>query len=164
VRDDAASAGERLERRGNLLVRRELVLPLPDKHSPDDAGGVDQEQRRPGDVPRVDPDAVPHAVRLDDRARVIDEDVEGEARVLDVAADLLRSLRDNRRDLDAAREILRGVLGQFTEPAAAVGSPGAAVKGKEQRSCGQQVRQRPNRSLLRRQRKRRRPVPDPERV
>jgi hypothetical protein len=53
---------------------------------------------------------VPHAVRIDGVTGVVDEDVERQARVLDVAADLLGPLRDDGNDLDAARSVLRGVF------------------------------------------------------
>jgi len=148
----------------NLLVRRELILALADAHPPYSARRVDEEQRRAGDVPRVDPDAVPDAIGPDHIAGVVDEDVERQARVLDVAADLLGPLGEDGHDLDAAREIFRGVLGQFTEPAAAVRSPRAAVEGQQHRASRKEVRERPLHALLRQQSERRRLVAGSKRV
>jgi hypothetical protein len=47
------------------------------------------------------------------------------------------------------------VICQFTEPAAAVRSPGAAMKREQHRSFLEQLRQRPHLSLLRRELERR---------
>jgi hypothetical protein len=62
-------------------------------------------------------------------------------------------LRHNRDDLIAALRVIGGVAGQFTEPAAAVGSPGAAMEREEHWSARQIVCERSHVAALRRQQK-----------
>ena len=95
---------------------------------------VDQEQRRPGDVPGIETETVPDAVRLHHLARDVEQDVEGEPCVFDVAPHYDRRLCDDGDDLDAARGVFTRPFCQFTEPALAVGSPGAAMEREQQRT------------------------------
>jgi hypothetical protein len=78
---------------------------------------------------------VPHAVLLRHLARLVDKDVERKAVVFDVAADRCRLLRDDGDDREASARVFRGPFCQFTEPAATVRSPGAAVKGEQHRAA-----------------------------
>ena len=98
---------------------------------------------------------MPDAVRLRHLARLVDQDVEGETVVLDVPPHDFGSLRDDGDDLDASRRIFRGVLCQFTEPASAIRSPCAAMKGQEQRSARQKAGERTHVPFLSRQLERR---------
>ena len=101
---------------------------------------------------------MPHAVGLRDRSILIDQDVEGQSRLFDVAPYRRRALRDDRDDLVAALRVFRRVACQFTEPAAAVGSPGAAMKREQHRSFRQIVRERAHFAPLCRQREVRRAI------
>jgi len=58
-------------------------------------------------------------------------------------------LRDDGDDLNAARRVFERVLCQFTEPASAVWSPGAAVEGEQHRPFIEETLQRSQFSLLR---------------
>ena len=84
--------------------------------------------------------------------------MEGQSRLFDVAAYRRRALRDDRDDLVAALRVFRGVACQFTEPAAAVGSPDAAMKGEQHRSFRQVVVERAHFAPLCRQAEVRRPI------
>jgi len=53
------------------------------------------EERRPRDVPGVDPDAVPDAVGAQHVARFVDEDVERQPRVLDDAYSQIKRVQPN---------------------------------------------------------------------
>jgi len=109
---------------------------------------VDQEDGRPRDIQRVDPEAVPHAVGFRHVAPLIDQDVEGKASLLDVPADGLALLREDADDLDAAGGVGVDVGGELTEPVAAVRSPGAAMEGEQQAAPRQEVGQRSRPSFL----------------
>ena len=94
------------------------------------------------------PDAVPHAVGLRHLAALVDQDVEGQARLLDVAAHRVAVLREHARHLDAAGGVGGDVGGELTEPAAAVRSPGAAVERQQQPAAREEVDERARASLL----------------
>ena len=83
---------------------------------------------------------MPDAVRLDYGARLVDQNVEREPRLLDIGPHGFGRLRDYRGDLHAAFGISRGVACQFTEPAAAVRSPGAAMEREQHRSFLEELR------------------------
>lgn len=115
--------------------------------------GIDQKRRGTRDIPRVHADAVPHAVRPKHVPRFIKQDVEGQPRVLDVAFDAIARLREHTDDLDPTRAELRGMRRKLTKLVAAIRSPGAAVKGEEQRPTRQEFRERPDAAFLIWQRK-----------
>jgi hypothetical protein len=135
----------------DFLVRGEVLLAFRHERVADPSLAIDQEHRRARDVPGVDRDPVPHAVRFRHLSRFVDQDVERQPAVFDVAPDRFRSLRENGDDLRAARAVFRGVFCQFTEPAAAVRSPGAAVKHQQHRTSAQELLERAPIALLRRQ-------------
>ena len=81
-----------------------------------------------------EPERVPDAVCLHHVARGIDQDIERKSRLLDIGADDVRRLRDDRDDLYAVCGVGRSVACQFTEPAAAVWSPRSPVEGEEHRA------------------------------
>ena len=99
---------------------------------------------------------MPDTVRAQDIARLVDEDVEGQAGVLDVAPDRVARLREDADDLDPARVELREMRRKLTKLVAAVRSPGAAMKREQQRPAREELRQRPRTSFLVRQREFRR--------
>ena len=136
----------------HLHDRRELTLAVPDPGRGDPLIGLDQEGRGPGDVPGVDPHPMPHAIRFDDVAALVDEHVEREARVLDVAPYSVASLRQQPDDLDAERPEVLNVPGKLAKLAAAVGSPGSAVKHEKHAAVREQIGERPDMALLIRQR------------
>lgn len=92
---------------------------------------------------------MPDAVRLQHVPGRVHQDVEGQAGLLDVRADSLRGLCDDGDDLNAAFGVGVCVACQFTEPAAAVRSPGAAVECEQHRSLLEEVREGLQCSLLR---------------
>ena len=67
-------------------------------------------------------------------ARFVHQDVEGQARVFDVAAHHDRRLSDDGDDLHAACAVFARPFCQFTEPALAVGSPRAAMEREQHRT------------------------------
>ena len=136
----------------DLGWRGKLILPIRDERVADTAVAIDQEHGRPRDVPGVKPDAVPHSVRLQHVARIVNQDVERQPGFFDVTTNFLGRLRDDRDDLDASLEVLCGIVCQFTEPAAAVRSPGAAMEREQHRSFLEILRQRAWLTLLGRQR------------
>ena len=81
---------------------------------------------------------MPDAVRAHDVPALIDEDIEGEASLLDVAADGVGILRENGRDLYASRRECWNRTTELAEPAAAVRSPGAAMKRQEESAARQE--------------------------
>jgi hypothetical protein len=99
---------------------------------------------------------VPHAVLLRHLARLVDKDEEREAIVFYVAADDGRLLRDDGDDRKASARVFRRPFCQFTEPAATVRSPRAAVKGEEYRPAREVRRERPSIAAIRWQREIRR--------
>jgi hypothetical protein len=121
---------------------RVLPLVVGDERVGDSSVLLDQEHRRPGDVPRVQADAVPDAEGAQHVAPFVDQDVEGQAGLFDVAAHRVAILREDPRDLDAARGIGGEIGGELTEPVAAVRSPGAPVKDQEQPPASQEIRER----------------------
>ena len=117
----------------NLLVRREILLVSADEGVANRPGRVDEEQGRPGDIPRVETDWMPDAIRLGHGAGLVDQDVERQAAVFDISPHDFGTLRDYGHHLRAAPPVLIGVICQFTEPAAAVRSPRAPMKREEHR-------------------------------
>jgi hypothetical protein len=132
----------------DLFLRREFVLVLADSGVSDRAVLIDEEHGGATDVPGIDADAVPHAVRAHHIPAVVDQDVEGESRFLDVAAHGLAILGEDADDLNPAGCIRCDVVGKLTEPVAAVRSPGAAVKVEQQAAAREEIRQRARASLL----------------
>ena len=132
----------------NLFLRREFVLVLADSGVSDRAVLIDQEHAGSTDVPGIDADAVPHAVRAHHVAALVDQDVEGESRLLDVAAYRLAILGEDADDLDSAGRIRCDVAGELTEPVAAVRSPGTAVEVEQQAAAREEIRERARASLL----------------
>ena len=118
---------------------------------------IHQEHGRPADVPGIQPDAVPHTVRLHDVPALVDEDIERQTGLLDVVADGFAILREDPDNLDPAGRVGVDVGGELTEPVAAVRSPGPPVKVQEQPAARQEVGERAHPSLLIDQRKPGRP-------
>lgn len=110
--------------------------------------GIDQEYRRPRDVPRVEADPVPDTVRAKHVARLIDQHVEGQPGVLDVAFDPVARLREDTDDLEASGAELWEMGGELTKLVAAVWSPGSAVKREKQRPVRQEFGERPHPAFL----------------
>ena len=119
---------------------------------------VDHEERRSRDVPRVHAHPVPDPIALGHLTRLVDEDMEGQPRLLDIAAHHVRVLRDNRDHRHAARRVVGRPFCQFTEPAATIGSPGPSMKGQQHRPAREILRQRPLVTTIGRQREIRRRV------
>jgi hypothetical protein len=99
---------------------------------------------------------MPDAVRSKDVPPLIDQYVEWQARVLDVPAHPVPRLREHADHLDAARLEAGGVFRELAKLAAAVWSPGTAMKDEQQPSVCEQIRERANPSLLIGQREARR--------
>ena len=99
---------------------------------------------------------MPDAVGADHVLPFVDQDVERQPRLLDVAADLLAPVGDDGGDLEAAGLVGGEVAGELTEPVAAVRSGGAAVKRQQQRAARQEIDERAGPSLLVRQHESRR--------
>jgi hypothetical protein len=135
----------------NFFLPREFPLLIPDEGIADPAIGIDQEHRRAGDVPGVEADAVPDAEGPQCVARLVDQDVEGQPCFLDVGPDRTRVLRDDARDLDPPCGVCSDVVGKLTEPAAAVRSPGAAMKRQQQPPAREIVGERVHAPFLVRQ-------------
>jgi hypothetical protein len=91
---------------------------------------------------------MPDAVRLDHVAPFVDQDVKGQSRVLDVTPDRVARLREEPDDLNAAGAELIQVFRKLAKLAAAVRSPGAAVKHEQETAVRQQIRQCAHPSLL----------------
>jgi hypothetical protein len=125
-----------------LLRRRKLRLVRADPGSANRSILIDEERRRPRDVPRVDADAVPHAVGAQHVAPLVDQDVERQTGVFDVAAHGLAFLREDADDLDAPGGVVGDVVGKLTKLVAAVRSPHAAMECQQQSSAGEEVGQR----------------------
>src|SRR4051794_17810311 len=112
------------------------------------AVGVGQEQPRAGGISGGEAEPMPHAVRPQHVAAFVDEDVEWKACLLDVGADGTRVLRHDPHELNAPGPEGGNVAGELAEPAAAVRSPGAAMKREEQPPAREIVRERVNAPLL----------------
>ena len=118
---------------------------------PNGPRAVDEEQRRSRDIPGIQANRVPDTVGLDHLAGLIHQDVEGKTAIFHVAAHHFGALRDDGDDLDPAIFVVFRVICQFTEPASAVRSPGAAMKREQHRTSSQEAFQRTTLSLLCRQ-------------
>ena len=114
----------------------------PDEGVPDPPVGFNQENGGPRDVPGVHAYPVPHPVGTEDIPRFVHQDVEGERGSLDILPDSTTRLRQNGDDLNAAISVFGDVAGQFTEPAAAIRSPGPPVKHEQDASAGEIAAQR----------------------
>jgi len=125
-----------------------LALVVADERPADRAVLIDQEPRGPGDVQRVEADAVPDAVGADDVAPRVDQDVERESRLFDVAAYRFGVLRQDACDLDTAGRERCEVVCELTEPVAAVRSPRASMERQQQPPAREKIRQRAHASLL----------------
>ena len=143
-----APKGPAIDCRQDIFLCREFPLVISNERIADAPISVDEEHRRAGDVPRVEPDAMPHAVGAQYVAALVDQDVEREAGFLDVGADRARVLRHDAGDLNAPGLECGDVVGKLTEPAAAVRSPGAAMKRQQQAPAREIVRQRVYPTLL----------------
>lgn len=150
--------------RQDLLLRRELLLPIRHEEIPHDPLSIDQKHRRPGDVPGVQSGAMPDTVPFRRFAMFIDQDVEGKPRLLDVVLHVGGALCHDGDDLDVQLLVLRERGGELAEPAAAVRSPGAPVKHQQHRPRRQMIGKRPRVALLRGKRELRRPITDLQRV
>lgn len=125
-----------------LLRRWILALAGGDEGVVNRSFPIDEEHRRPGDVVRVESPGVPHAVLLRDLPGFIDQDLERQADLLDVPSYRVRALRDDGNEADATAAVDVDVSCQFTELAAAVRSPGAAVEGEQDRPSLEELRHR----------------------
>jgi hypothetical protein len=132
----------------DFLLRRILPLVVSNERVRDPAVRLDEKDRGPRDVPGVQADAVPDAVGAEHVAPFVDQDIEGQAGFLDVAAHRLAILRQDAGDLDPAGFVSGDVGGELTEPVAAVGSPGAAVEHQQQPASREEVRERADPPLL----------------
>jgi hypothetical protein len=103
---------------------------------------------------------VPHAIAFRDLARLVDQDVERKPGLLDVPLDGGVALRDDGDDGQAAGGVERRPFCQFTEPAAAVGSPGAAMEREQDRPARDVSLKRLQVATIAGQRKVRRAVTD----
>ena len=99
---------------------------------------------------------MPDAIGADNVAALVDQHVEGQPRLLYVAADLFAPIRDDGRDLQAAGLVGGEVARELTEPVAAVRSGGAAMEGEQQRAARQEVDERSRPPFLIRQHESRR--------
>ena len=81
---------------------------------------------------------MPHTVLLGDVTSFIDQNFERQADFLNVAAHRVSPLRDDGNQSYAAASIDVDVSCQFTELAAAIRSPGAAMEREQQGSACQE--------------------------
>ena len=139
---------EPVELRQDLVVGREIFLISPDERISNAPRSVDEEQRRSRDIPGIQANRVPDTVGLDYLTGLIHQDVEGKTAIFHVAAHHFGALRDDGDDLDPAIFVVFRVICQFTEPATAVRSPGAAMKREQHRASSQEAFQRATLSLL----------------
>ena len=116
----------------------------------------DEEQRRPGDVPGINPETVPDAVRLDHPAALVDEHVEGQGVLLEVLLHRGWLLREDGSRRYTEGEVVRAVVCELAEPAARVRSPRASVKGEQQPPAREELVQRVHHAAAVGQRKGRR--------
>jgi hypothetical protein len=85
---------------------------------------------------------VPDAVGARHVAALVDQDVEGQTGLFDVAAHGVAVLRKDADHLDPPGVVFSDVGGELTEPVAALRSPGAAVKIQQQPSARQEIHER----------------------
>jgi hypothetical protein len=140
----------------DLRRGRKLRLVRPDPRRPDRSVRLDQERRRPRHASDDEAEAVPDAVGAEDVLPLVDQDVERQPRLLDVAADLLAPVRDDGGDLQAGSLVGGEVARELTEPVAAVRSSRAAMERQQQRTAREEVDERSRPSLLVRQHESRR--------
>ena len=91
---------------------------------------------------------MPHAVLLRDLASFINQNLERQADLFDVAPYRVSALRDDCDKADAAASIDVDVSCQFTELAAAVRSPGAPMESEQNRSAFKKLRHRAQLAFL----------------
>ena len=91
---------------------------------------------------------MPHAIGTQDVSTLVDQDVEREAGLFDIGADGVGVLRYDSNHLDPAGGVGSDVVGKLTEPAAAVWSPGAAMKGQQQPAAREVAGERVHTPLL----------------
>ena len=103
---------------------------------------LDHEQRRPRDVPRVEPDPVPDAVALHHLARLVDEDEERQARCPRRSGGPADCFCASTATTDTPARRSRAAVLPVHRTGGAVGSPGAAVKDEQHRPARQVRRQR----------------------
>ena len=153
TRIDSAAGGGSLHPSQDLVHGRELTLVGANPGRDDLLVRVDQECRGSCDVPGVEAEAMPDAVGSKHLPPLVDQYVERQACVLDVTAYRVPRLREHAQHLDAACLEALGVFRELAKLAAAVRSPGAAMKDEQQPSVCKQIRQRSDPSFLIRQRK-----------
>ena len=119
-----------------LGLRGPVRLALADEDAADDAPGVDEKDRRAGDVEGVEPEEVVDAVGLDDGARRVDEERKLEPVLLDELRDAVGRLAEDAYDLGAERAVLRESLLQLAELLTAVRSPRASEEVERERRAG----------------------------
>src|SRR3954467_144309 len=86
----------------DVVAGGKLRLVRPDPRAANRSVGIDQERRRPRVVPGEDAAAVPHAVGADRVAALVDQHVERQAGLFDIAANLLAPVGDDGSHLQAA--------------------------------------------------------------
>jgi hypothetical protein len=91
---------------------------------------------------------MPHAVLLGDFASLVNQNLERQANLFDVAPYRVSALRDDCDQADAAASINVDMSCQFTELAAAVRSPCASMESEQNRSALKKLRHRAQLALL----------------
>ena len=91
---------------------------------------------------------MPHAVCTQHVATLVDQDVEGQARLLYVTPNGVRLLSNDRGDLYAARGVNGNLTTKLAEPAAAVASPGSTMEGEQQAAAREKFLQRSDATFL----------------
>src|SRR5215471_1813379 len=132
----------------DVVRGRELALMVADPRCENSLISVDEKCRGPGNVPGVESYPVPHAIGLDDVAPLVNEHIERQPSVFDVAAYRVSRLGEHANHLDPARLELVAAFCELAKLAAAVRSPRAAVEDEQQPPVRQQIGQRSDAPLL----------------
>ena len=138
----------RVGSRKYLWLRGKLPLLVADERVLNRPVLVDEEDGGSRDVPGVQAHAVPDPICAERVAALVDQDVEGEPGLFDVAPHGLPILREDPDDLDPPGRVSVGVGGELTEPVAALRSPRASVKVQKKAPSRQEVRKRAHATLL----------------
>lgn len=91
---------------------------------------------------------MPHAVRPRDVACFVDQNIVGQTGLFNVPADGLGLLGDDGDQTNPTIPIRLNVACQFAEPASTIRSPGATMKGEQDRAPFEIFRQRAHGSFL----------------
>jgi hypothetical protein len=91
---------------------------------------------------------VPDPILAEHVAALVDQDVEGESGLFDVAPHGLPILREDPDDLDPPGRVSVDVGGELTEPVAALRSPRPPVKVQQQAPARKEVREGVHSTLL----------------